>query len=114
MDAVFAHECEISRHFINGITALPDYTLHGYGLDKLQQRTPTFGLSHKQINADVLAQRLAELGIYTWSGHFYACDVTNALGLNDRGGLLRIGFAHYHSIAEVERVLDALKNISQS
>jgi selenocysteine lyase/cysteine desulfurase len=37
-----------------------------------------------------------------------ALTVMERLGLEDSGGAVRIGFCHYHTADEVERVLDAL------
>lgn len=48
-----------------------------------------------------------------WDGHFYAVDVVDRLGLKDRGGLVRIGFAHYNTHEEVGRVIDALKDAAR-
>jgi selenocysteine lyase/cysteine desulfurase len=34
------------------------------------------------------------------------------LGLLDKGGLVRIGFAHYNTAKEVDRVLSALTDLA--
>ena len=36
-------------------------------------------------------------------------QVERALGLGPSGGLLRVGFLHYHTADEVDRLVDALK-----
>jgi len=51
---------------------------------------------------------LAGRGIFVWSGNFYAADLIERLGLADSGGVLRLGFTHYHTIDEVDRTLGAL------
>jgi selenocysteine lyase/cysteine desulfurase len=56
------------------------------------------------------AQQLGEQGIFVWSGHFYALDLIERLCLSDKGGVIRIGFVHYHTAEEVDRVLEALQN----
>ena len=56
---------------------------------------------------------LAERGIYTWDGHYYAIEVFERLGLLDTGGAVRIGFCHYHTVDEVDRVLEALAELRE-
>jgi selenocysteine lyase/cysteine desulfurase len=34
------------------------------------------------------------------------------LGLLDAGGAVRIGFCHYHSVDEVDRILQALTDLA--
>jgi len=53
------------------------------------------------------AERLAERGIYVWDGDYYAVGVMEHLGKSDEG-LVRIGFVHYNTAGEVDRVLAAL------
>ena len=36
------------------------------------------------------------------------------LGLEDSGGAVRGGFCHYHSVADVDRVLAALADIART
>ena len=45
-------------------------------------------------------------------GHFYAIAVVDRLGLADRGGVVRLGFAHYNTPEEVDRVLGALAELA--
>lgn len=45
------------------------------------------------------------------NGHFYALDLIERLGLSDKGGVIRIGFVHYSTAEEVDRVLEALQNL---
>ena len=48
-------------------------------------------------------------------GNFYAVELEEALGVGGaRGGLLRVGFMHYNTIQEVERLLHALKEATAS
>ena len=58
------------------------------------------------------AKSLAERGIFVWDGHYYAIELFDRLGLLDDGGAVRIGFCHYHSLDEVDRVLEALADLA--
>ena len=57
--------------------------------------------------------RLADRGVFAWAGHYYAIEPMKALGVLDRGGLVRIGFVHTTTEAEVDRVLEELQTISK-
>jgi len=50
-------------------------------------------------------------GIFTWDGNYYALNLTERLGVEKSGGFLRIGLAHYNTAEEVDRLLEALKQI---
>ncbi|HEY7763689.1 MAG TPA: hypothetical protein VIB38_01755, partial [Aestuariivirgaceae bacterium] len=60
----------------------------------------------------LLAHALSALGINVWSGHNYALEVVRQLGLDEDEGVLRIGYAHYNTLAEVDRLLDALATLT--
>ena len=47
-------------------------------------------------------------GMMATYGNFYAIEVEKALGLEEEGGLLRVGFMHYTTTEEVDRLLAAL------
>jgi cysteine desulfurase family protein (TIGR01976 family) len=51
---------------------------------------------------------LGERGIFTWDGNFYALNLTERLGVEKLGGVLRVGLVHYNTSQEVERLLVAL------
>jgi selenocysteine lyase/cysteine desulfurase len=55
-----------------------------------------------------MATALGRAGIFAWDGHFYAQALVERLGLAQSGGVLRLGFVHYNTAAEVDRVLDEL------
>jgi selenocysteine lyase/cysteine desulfurase len=60
-----------------------------------------------------VAEQLAEQGIYVWDGNYYALNVTERLGLEDSGGMVRVGATHYNTVEEVEKMKAALMNISK-
>ena len=56
-----------------------------------------------------MAQYLAERGICVWSGNYYALNLTERMGFEDSGGMVRIGLAHYNTADEVDRLLSDLR-----
>jgi selenocysteine lyase/cysteine desulfurase len=63
---------------------------------------------------DEIASLLATRGIFAWSGNFYAVEVIARLGLEQSGGLLRVGLCHYSTAKEVDTLLDALREIART
>jgi selenocysteine lyase/cysteine desulfurase len=61
-----------------------------------------------------LATYLGERGIFTWDGNYYAVDLAERLGVQQSGGMLRIGLAHYNTADEVERLLEELRALASA
>lgn len=113
MQRIIAHEALISRRFLAGLAAIPGARLFGVSDSAhIAARTPTFGFTLAGCTPRQASQRLAERGIFVWDGHFYAKGVVDQLGIAEQGGLIRIGFAHYHTLDEVERVLAAVAQLA--
>ena len=72
---------------------------------------PTFAFTIDGIVPRIVAERLGEDGIQAWDGHYYAVAVTERLGLQDHGGTVRVGPAHYNTIDEVTRFFEVFKQI---
>ncbi len=50
-----------------------------------------------------VAERLDEANIYVWDGNYYALGVTERLGLEGSGGMVRVGPVHYNTVEEIEK-----------
>ena len=72
------------------------------------ERTPTFAIRIGDEHPAETAKALAARGISVWDGDYYAREIMVRLGLLETGGAVRVGFCHYHSADEVDRVLAAL------
>jgi selenocysteine lyase/cysteine desulfurase len=47
--------------------------------------------------------------MFTWAGNYYAVNLTERLGVETSGGMLRVGLVHYNTIEEVAAVVEALR-----
>lgn len=104
--ATGSHENLLTDRFLRGLADLPKVTLAG--IEDSAGRTATFAVEVAGVPAADVAARLGEQGIFVWAGHYYAVAVMERLGVLDSGGLVRIGFVHYNTVDEVDRVLSAL------
>ncbi len=117
LDSAFAriqaHEEALSRRFLVGLGDVPGVRLHGIAdPERVGERTPTFCVTLDGHEPRAVAERLAERGINVWDGNYYAPELMTHLGLEGHGGSVRIGFLHYTSPDEVDRVLTALRIVT--
>jgi cysteine desulfurase family protein (TIGR01976 family) len=111
-DAIATHERSLADRFLDGLAAVRHVRLWGIAdRTRLDERTPTFAVRVGDEPPAQTAKRLASRGIFVWDGDYYAREIMSRLGLLESGGAVRIGFCHYHSSDDVDRVLDALTEL---
>jgi cysteine desulfurase family protein (TIGR01976 family) len=111
--AIAEHERMLADRFLEGIASLPTIQLWGIkDRARLDERTPTFAIRIGREPPAETAKELAVRGICVWDGDYYAREIMIRLGLFDTGGAVRVGFCHYHTLDEVDRVLEALAELS--
>ncbi len=82
-----------------------------YGPGAEAPRTSTVSFTIEGVNSNEIAKFFAERGLFVWDGDFYAiATINNVLGLEPAGGFLRVGFAPYNLMSDVERVIEAVKD----
>jgi cysteine desulfurase family protein (TIGR01976 family) len=106
-DDIVGWERELGTRFLSG---LPE-SIQVHGLSTMDGRVPTFAFSVDGISAEEAASRLGERGFAVWWGDYYALEVMNRLGLEDDGGAVRVGFVHYNTAEEVDRLLGELARL---
>jgi cysteine desulfurase family protein (TIGR01976 family) len=110
--AIQEHERALVARLIAGLATLPGAHLYGLtAADDLPRRVPTVILTVDGYAPRALAEALGERGIFAWDGNYYAVSLMEQLGLEEHGGALRIGLAHYNTADEVERMVAALREI---
>lgn len=82
-----------------------------YGPPPHVERTPTVSFVVKNVASTDVARRLAERGLFASHGDFYAATVIERLGLGTEG-LVRVGCACYTSDEEIERLIEAVREIA--
>ncbi|UCC87066.1 MAG: aminotransferase class V-fold PLP-dependent enzyme [Anaerolineales bacterium] len=79
----------------------------------LIQRVPTVAFTLEGYTPRQVAEQLGQAGIFVWDGNYYALAVTERLGVEESGGMVRVGVAHYNTLGEVERLLAAVEGMAQ-
>lgn len=112
MSAVRSYEYELSRALLETLTAVPGVRLYGIqDPRRLNERVPTFSFTLENHPPAEVARFLAGRDINVWNGNFYALALSERLGLEGGGGLVRIGATHYNTKKEIERLAEALKSL---
>ncbi|MCC6187822.1 MAG: cysteine desulfurase-like protein [Anaerolineales bacterium] len=113
MTALAGYERELGAYLIAGLQLVPGLKIWGLAdLARLAQRVPTVSFTLAGWHPRQLAERLAAENIFVWNGNYYALAVMERLGLQEKGGMLRVGLAHYNTRAEVERLLAVLHAVA--
>jgi cysteine desulfurase family protein (TIGR01976 family) len=111
--AIGKHEADLSRRFLEGLHATTAVRLYGIADPRrVGERTPTFAVRVGDQHPSETAKLLAERGIFVWDGDYYAIELMERLGLEESGGAVRVGFCHYNTIDEVDRVVDELRSLA--
>jgi cysteine desulfurase family protein (TIGR01976 family) len=112
MAAIRAYEYEFSRKTLETLGQIPGLRIYGMDdLRRVEERVPTISLNLEGRHPRRVAEMLDERNIYVWSGNYYALAVTERLGVEKTGGMVRIGGAHYNTFTEVEQLGEALVEI---
>ncbi len=105
---IVAYEQKLSKQLIVGLQKHPQLKIWGDSdLDRLNERVPTFSISHAKIPSAQLADRLGKRGLFVWHGNYYALNLSEQLGLEPEG-MVRIGAVHYNTPQEIEWLLASL------
>ena len=111
--ATHQHEMALLSRLVEGLLAIPGLRFFGISDPKrFDERCSTVSVRLANHSPAKIAAFLGERGIFTWDGNYYALNLTERLGVEVNGGLLRIGLVHYNTAEEVDRLLAALREIA--
>src|SRR4029077_21119637 len=98
---------------IAGLQTIPGMRIFGIiDSNRFHERCSTLSFRLGDHNPTEIATFLGDRGIFTWDGNFYALNLSERLGVEQHGGVLRVGLVHYNTADEVDRLLDALREFS--
>jgi selenocysteine lyase/cysteine desulfurase len=113
MSAIRSYEFELSHTLLDILAETPGVTIYGITDTKqLEERVPTCAFTLKGKTPRQVAEELDEANIYVWDGNYYALAVTERLGLEGSGGMVRVGPVHYNTVEEIKRFGEELGRIT--
>jgi cysteine desulfurase family protein (TIGR01976 family) len=103
-EAIAPYERSLGQRFLDGISD----AVTVYGLPGMEGRVPTFLVNVEGVPAEEVASKLADAQIGVWAhDSWYSLNLYKRLGYPDKS--VRIGFIHYNTTDEVDRLIAALE-----
>jgi selenocysteine lyase/cysteine desulfurase len=113
MAAIRSYEFRLSQALLDILIETPGVTIYGIQDScRLEERVPTAAFTLAGKSPRQVAEELDEANIYVWDGNYYALEVTTRLGLEDSGGMVRVGPVHYNTVEEIKCFGDILGRIA--
>ena len=113
MGAIRERERGLIGPLLEGLASVPG--LHIRGITdpaRLDERVPTVAFTLEGHTPLQVAEHLAARAVATWDGDYYAYELIRRLGLAESGGMLRVGLVHYNTSEEIDRLVDALRELT--
>jgi cysteine desulfurase family protein (TIGR01976 family) len=110
MEVVAGQEATVFRPLLDGLQSMVGVRV--WGPAGMSGRTPTVAFTIEGLHPDDVARALAAERIATWSGHSYAVEVVEQLGLAATGGVVRAGVVRYIDADDVTRLLDTVERLT--
>lgn len=115
MRATQAYEKALFIRLMNGLRELPGVCFYGItDYARFDYRAPTACFNLDGHHPHDVAAKLGAQNINVWDGNYYALSLMERLDLEATGGAVRVGLAQYNTSQEVDRILDALREIVTS
>ena len=103
MTAFDRYESGLAKQLREGLRDIPG--VHVYGPAEGEARTPTVVFTVDGFTTDEVSQMLGDRGINSWHGDYYAVQIMKAMGVYDKGGMVRLGLAPYVTQSDIDRTL---------
>lgn len=111
MATIAAYELPLFCYMLAELKKISGIKVYGIqNENEFDERCPTLAFTREGQSPAAVALKLGQKGIFVWHGNYYALAVTEKLGVEDAGGMVRAGLAHYNTKEEVDRFLSVLKN----
>ena len=105
------HEKEIANPLLDYLSSRSDIRLIGRNKIINKDRAPTIAFTMNNKSSKDLSSELVKHGIATRNDNFYAWRCLMALGIDVDDGVVRTSMVHYNSHEDVEKLINALKQI---
>jgi selenocysteine lyase/cysteine desulfurase len=113
MHAIRAYEMGLSRALLGALSSIPGLRIWGINDERMiDRRVPTVSFTLEGQTPRQVAEALGQQGIFVWDGNYYALAVTERLGLEASGGMVRVGLTHYNTTQEIDRLADVMNKIA--
>ncbi len=114
LTAIHAYEKELFTYMMAQLKDLNGVQIYGItDPARYDYRAPTVAFNLQGHHPRAVADALAKDNINVWDGNYYALAVMERLGLEEHGGAVRVGLAHYNTRGEVDRLMEGLRRVAR-
>jgi cysteine desulfurase family protein (TIGR01976 family) len=108
-DEVAAQENVLAKRFLDWLNARNDCRVIGRGFERA--RVPTIAFRFDGMDSGAIAEAMDAYGIAIRFGDFHSRRLVEDLGETFDNGVLRVSMVHYNSVAQVDKLTQALGQI---
>lgn len=105
------HEEVLATPFLEFLRSRPDVRIVGPETADRNVRVPTISFTVDGRKASEIPPLVDEHRIAIRWGDFYAARLIDALGLQERDGVVRVSMVHYNTLDEVHRLVEVLDRV---
>jgi len=114
MQSIRHYERTITEYALDRLGELDHVTVYGVtNPEQAALRTPTFLFNIEGMEPAEVSRSLAERDIFVRDGHMYSPRAIRSLGLDEDKGAVRASLVHYNSMEEIDRLIDALREMGR-
>jgi cysteine desulfurase family protein (TIGR01976 family) len=106
-----AHEQQLAERILGFLRGHPNVRIIGPSTSDADVRVPTIAFTVRGRRASEIPALLDARKLAIRWGHFYAVRAIEALGLSRGEGVVRVSMVHYNTLAEVDRLVQALDEV---
>jgi cysteine desulfurase family protein (TIGR01976 family) len=110
-DAFAQHEDALAERLLGWLRGKRAVRIIGHATARGASRVPTISFVVAGVQSESIVRHVDAYGIGIRFGDFYARRLIEALGLQPRGGVIRVSIAHYNTVDEIERLIQRLAEV---
>jgi cysteine desulfurase family protein (TIGR01976 family) len=111
LDAIAAHEEALAGRVLAYLRTRPDVRIIGPALPDGGLRVPTISFVVDGRDSESVVRGVDPQRVGIRFGDFYSRRLIDDLGLSDHKGVVRASFAHYNTLGDADRLIDALDRV---
>lgn len=105
------YEEKLGSILLNYLNSVEEIKIIGETTCDAATRVPTISFIHKTLKSPDIVAEIDKKNIGIRFGDFYAKKLIHDLGLEKHGGVVRVSLVHYNTEDEVNKLIEAFKNI---
>lgn len=105
------HEEELSNKLLDYLNTIEKIKIIGNKSANLNERVPTISFIHEDFKSSEVVEKIDVYKIGIRFGDFYAKKIIEDLNLVEKDGVIRVSMVHYNTMEEVEKLINAFKQL---